>query len=52
MMETLLGGVFGGLLRLAPEALKFFDQKNERKHELAMAWVTSSKNAEENNVKS
>jgi hypothetical protein len=36
MMETLLGGVFGGLLRLAPEALKFFDQKNERKHELAM----------------
>ena len=36
MMETLLGGVFGGLLRLAPEALKFLDQKNERKHELAM----------------
>lgn len=36
MMEALLGGVFGGLLRLAPEALKFFDQKNERKHELAM----------------
>jgi hypothetical protein len=35
-MEALLGGVFGGLLRLAPEALKFFDQKNERKHELAM----------------
>jgi ABC-type multidrug transport system fused ATPase/permease subunit len=28
--------VFGGLLRLAPEALKFLDQKNERKHELAM----------------
>lgn len=35
-METLLGGIFGGLLRLAPEALKFFDQKNERKHELAL----------------
>lgn len=35
-MEALLGGVFGGLLRLAPEALKFFDAKNERKHELAM----------------
>ena len=35
-METLLGGIFGGLLRLAPEALKFFDSKNERKHELAM----------------
>lgn len=36
MIETLLGGVFGGLLRLAPEALKFFDRKNERQHELAM----------------
>lgn len=36
MIETLLGGVFGGLLRLAPEALKFLDQKNERKHELSM----------------
>jgi hypothetical protein len=35
-MEALLGGVFGGLLRLAPEALKFFDRKNERVHELAM----------------
>lgn len=36
MMETLLGGVFGGILRLAPEALKFFDSKNERSHELRM----------------
>lgn len=36
MIETLLGGVFGGVLRLAPEALKFFDQKNERAHELRM----------------
>lgn len=35
-METLLGGIFGGVLRLAPEALKFFDSKNERKHELAL----------------
>lgn len=35
-METLLGGVFGGLLRLAPEAIKFFNSKNERKHELAL----------------
>jgi hypothetical protein len=35
-MEALLGGVFGGLLRLAPEVLKFFDRKNERVHELAM----------------
>jgi succinyl-CoA synthetase beta subunit len=36
MIETLLGGVFGGLLRLAPEAFKMFDRANERKHELAM----------------
>lgn len=36
MFETLLGGVFGGLLRLAPEALKLFDRANERKHELAL----------------
>lgn len=35
-METLLGGIFGGLLRLAPEALKLFDRANERKHELAL----------------
>lgn len=36
MIETLLGGVFGGLLRLAPEVFKLFDRANERKHELAM----------------
>lgn len=36
MLETLLGGVFGGLLRLAPEAFKLFDRANERKHELAL----------------
>lgn len=36
MLETLLGGVFGGLLRLAPELFKMFDHKDERKHELAM----------------
>jgi hypothetical protein len=36
MFETLLGGVFGGLLRLAPEVFKIFDKKNERAHELAM----------------
>jgi hypothetical protein len=36
MLETLLGGVFGGLLRLAPEVFKVFDKKNERSHELAM----------------
>lgn len=32
----LLGGIFGGIFRLAPEVLKFFDKKNERQHELAM----------------
>ncbi len=36
MVETLLGGVFGGLLRLAPEVFKIFDKKNERAHELRM----------------
>lgn len=36
MIETLLGGVFGGVLRLAPEVFKLFDRANERKHELAM----------------
>lgn len=32
----LLGGLFGGIFRLAPEVLKFFDKKNEREHELSM----------------
>jgi hypothetical protein len=40
MIELLGGGVLGGLIggvfRLAPEVLKFFDKKNERSHELAM----------------
>jgi hypothetical protein len=36
MLETLLGGVFGGLLRLAPEVFKIFDKRNERAHELRM----------------
>lgn len=36
MLETLLGGVFGGVLRLAPEALKLLDRKNEREHELKL----------------
>lgn len=31
-----LGGLIGGIFRLAPEVLKFFDKKNERQHELAM----------------
>lgn len=36
ILETLLGGVFGGALRLAPEVLKLFDRKSEREHELKM----------------
>lgn len=36
MFETLLGGVFGGVLRLAPEVFKILDKKNERAHELKM----------------
>ena len=40
MLELLSGGIFGsligGVFRLAPEVLKFFDKKNERAHELSM----------------
>lgn len=40
MIELLGGGVLGGLIggvfRLAPEVLKWMDRKDERKHELAM----------------
>lgn len=32
----LLGALFGGLFRLAPEVLKWLDRKNERSHELKM----------------
>jgi len=31
-----IGSVLGGVFRLAPEVLKFFDKKNERLHELSM----------------
>lgn len=40
MLELFSGGIFGsligGVFRLAPEVLKFFDKKNERQHEMAM----------------
>lgn len=40
ILETLggglLGSIFGGLFRLAPEVLKFLDRKNDREHELKM----------------
>lgn len=35
-IETIFGGLLGGVFRLAPEILKHFDRKHERKHELAM----------------
>jgi len=34
--SSLLGSIFGGLFRLAPEVMKIFDRANERKHELKM----------------
>jgi hypothetical protein len=36
MLETLFGGLLGGLFRLAPEVLKWLDRKGERAHELLM----------------
>ena len=36
VLESLAGGILGGVLRIAPEMLKFFDRKGERAHELAM----------------
>lgn len=36
MVETLVGTLFGGLFRMAPEILKWMDRKDERKHELSM----------------
>lgn len=36
MLETLFGGLLGGIFRILPEAMKLFDRANERKHELAM----------------
>lgn len=36
LTSGILGSLFGGLFRLAPELLKLFDRKNEREHELNM----------------
>jgi len=36
---TILSGIFGGLLRLAPEIFKMINAKGERAHELAMQKV-------------
>jgi hypothetical protein len=38
-LETLGGGLLGGLFRLAPEVIKIFDSKNARSHELKMLEV-------------
>jgi len=39
MLETLFGGVLGGIFRLAPEVLKWLDRAGDRKHELQMLQI-------------
>ena len=36
ILETVISGLVGGIMRFAPEVLKFFDSKNSREHELKM----------------
>jgi hypothetical protein len=36
MIESLFGGLLGGVFRIAPEVLKWLDRKGERSHELEM----------------
>ena len=36
MIESILGGLLGGVFRIAPEFLKWLDRKGEREHELKM----------------
>lgn len=36
LSEAFLGTVLGGALRIAPEVLRSFNERSERKHELAM----------------
>jgi hypothetical protein len=38
--EAVIGALGGGLLRLAPEVLSFFDRQRDRDHELAMQTIT------------
>ncbi len=35
-MDPIVGGILGGLARMVPEAMKLWDRKSERKHELAL----------------
>ncbi len=46
-----LGALAGGLFRLAPEVLKFFDRKNERSHELEMFKLQTSLELQRSNFK-
>jgi hypothetical protein len=39
-LETLSGGLLGGMLRLAPEILKVLDRKSERAHEKDMMQIS------------
>lgn len=34
--EAVIGALFGGMLRLVPELLKYLDRRDERRHEKAM----------------
>jgi hypothetical protein len=34
--SALLGGILGGVARMVPEVLKFWDRKSERKHEILL----------------
>ena len=36
MIETILSGLAGGILRIVPEVMKLWDAKNERAHELSL----------------
>ncbi len=36
LASGVLGSLFGGVFRLLPEVIKFFDRKDERSHELKM----------------
>lgn len=36
MIETLFGGLLGGVFRILPEVLKWLDKAGERRHEIAL----------------
>lgn len=36
VLEGIVGGLLGGVMRLAPEVIKFFTRKDDNKHELEM----------------